>query len=131
MQGYIKHAARMETVKFYGITVPTEKTGCFYGFCKKYPFISTGYKNPVTDTTRVFKLIDGKWIKFEENSSFTKDLNREFRRITAEQNAATAESRKGDPETYREYSRMAEVPKPAYDAKCVFFCKPASQYVNR
>jgi len=124
MQGYIKYADQMETVRFYGITVPT---GCFYGFCKKYPFISTGYKSPAMDTTRVFKLIGGKWEKFEENSSFTKDLNREFRRITAEQNAATAESRKRYPETYRNYTRMAEVPKPAYDAKCKFFCKSTTQ----
>ncbi|MBO5969948.1 MAG: hypothetical protein J6S14_15780 [Clostridia bacterium] len=111
MQGYIKYAARGISVKFYGINIPTKETGCFYGFCKKYPFISTGYKNPVTGTVQIFKLIDGKWTKFEEDSSFSHDLNREFIRIINAKNAAAERCRKKDPETYREYTRMSEVHK--------------------
>lgn len=119
-------------VKFYGMVIPS---GSFYGFCAGRVFYSSGKLNPDTGKTAIYTPVDGVWKKFSIHSDFTERLNHDWYKIQCTKTAVKRRSeiaeRKKDPETYRNYTRMAEVPKPAFDAECKFFCKPASQYVDR
>lgn len=104
MQGFFHYACT--PVQFHRLTIPA---GTFYGFHGTKIFCSEGRFDPRSETTVVFELSEGRWVRRFYNDEFTQALNRHYTKIVKAKSKVREKKNAG--EKYL-YTPMSYVPKP-------------------